>query len=78
MGSCILTTLVAPLVELILNRILKFAERITSIDLYFETSTSSAFGGYFHFAYSRLVDDYAQVIRRFLPRGISIYLILVP
>jgi hypothetical protein len=72
------STVVAPIFTTLVTAIPEFATQLERVTLHLETVAENAFGGNYGVMDSRVVEDYATVIRRVLRDGDELDLILIP
>jgi len=71
-------SIVAPIFATIVTEVPEFAEQLADIDVRLATVQHNSFGGNYDVMDSRVVEDYAAVVRERLARGEDYDLILVP
>ncbi|MDA0161272.1 radical SAM protein [Solirubrobacter ginsenosidimutans] len=69
---------VMPVFEALATGIPEFAAQLEDVTLHVETVDENSFGGNYGVMDSRVVEDYARVVRRVLARGTKLDLILIP
>ena len=72
------SSVVAPIFQTIVESIPEFASALRDIDLYLETVEENSFGGNYDVMDSRVVEDYARVIRKRISHHTRPELILIP
>lgn len=72
------SSIVASIFETIVQAVPEFSRRLEGIDLHIETVEENTFGGNYYMMDSRVVDDYARVVRSRIEQGVRPDLILLP
>lgn len=72
------SSIVAPIFETLASEVPEFAEQLADVDVHLATVERNSFGGNYDLMDSRVVADYAAVVRDRLARGERFDLILVP
>jgi hypothetical protein len=72
------STVVAPIFETLVASIPEFAAQLEHVTLRLETVGENSFGGNYGVMDSRVVEDYARVVRKVLAEGHELDLILIP